>query len=134
MMYGMKDACKKTGLTYEALKFYCNQGLVPHVKRDANNRRLFDDQDIAWIKSLLCLKSCGMSIQEIREYLDLGRLGPASIPRRRHMLEQKRDDLQKAAEKIRESIAYIDQKQQFFDDVLAGRTPYCSSLFPEGVR
>ena len=130
-MYSMKDTCKKTRLTYEALKFYYDQGLVPHVKQDASNRRLFDDQDIAWSKYL---KSCGMSIQKIREYLDLCRLGLASIPQRRHVPEQKRDDLRKGAEKIRDNIACIDQKQQFFDDVLAGRTSYCSSLFPEGVR
>lgn len=44
-------------MTYQALKFYCNQGLVPNVKRDKNNRRVFDDRDIAWISSLICLKS-----------------------------------------------------------------------------
>ena len=33
-MYTMKQACEKTGLSYEILKFYCNQGLVPNVKRD----------------------------------------------------------------------------------------------------
>lgn len=34
MLYSMKQACQKVGMTYEALKFYCNQGLVPNVKRD----------------------------------------------------------------------------------------------------
>ena len=33
-MYTMKEVCKETGMTYEGLKFYCNQGLVPNVKRD----------------------------------------------------------------------------------------------------
>ena len=55
-MYTMKQACEKTGLAYETLKFYCNQGLVPNVKRDKQNRRVFDDRDIAWINSLNCLK------------------------------------------------------------------------------
>ena len=51
----MKDVCRKTGMTYEALKFYCNQGLVPNVKRDENNYRVFSDRDVAWIESLGCL-------------------------------------------------------------------------------
>lgn len=63
-MYTMKEVCRQTGMTYEALKFYCNEGLVPNVKRDANNHRIFDDRDVAWIKSLTCLKNCGMSIQD----------------------------------------------------------------------
>lgn len=52
----MKQVCETTGLTYETLKFYCNQGLVPNVKRGANNRRVFDERDVEWVKSLTCLK------------------------------------------------------------------------------
>ena len=66
-MYTMKEACTQTGLPYETLKFYCNQGLVPNVKRDKNNRRIFSDKDIAWIQSLNCLKNCGMSISEMKQ-------------------------------------------------------------------
>lgn len=63
MIYTMMQACKETGMTYQGLKFYCNEGLIPNVKRDSINRRIFDEHDIAWIKSLSCLRKCGMSIQ-----------------------------------------------------------------------
>ncbi len=43
------------------------KGLVPNVKRDKNNRRVFDAHDIAWIKDLVCLKKCGMCIQEMKD-------------------------------------------------------------------
>lgn len=49
VVYSMKDVCQTVGLTYEALKFYCNQGLVPNVKRDHNNHRVFDEHDIKWM-------------------------------------------------------------------------------------
>ena len=62
-MYSMKEACKLTDMTYENLKFYCNEGLVSNVKRDKRNYRVFDDHDIKWIQSLNCLKNCGMSIE-----------------------------------------------------------------------
>ena len=63
-MYTMKQACELTKLSYETLKFYCNEGLVPNVKRDKNNHRIFDDRDIAWI-------NCDMSIREMKEYIAL---------------------------------------------------------------
>lgn len=126
----MKQVCQEADLTYEALKFYCNQGLVPNVKRDANNRRVFDERDVAWVKSLTCLKSCGMSIQEMKEYLDMCLQGPASIPERQEMLAIKRVDLEKKMAEIQASIDYIDWKQGFYDDVLAGRTEYVSNLLP----
>ena len=45
-MYSMKEACTLTNMTYENLKFYCNEGLVPNVKRDRRNYRVFDEHDI----------------------------------------------------------------------------------------
>ena len=127
-MFTMKQACEQTGLSYETLKFYCNQGLVPNVKRDENNRRIFNQKDIAWIKSLQCLKNCGMGIAEMKEYVRLCQLGEKSIPERKQILSEKRNDLLAQQKAIQESIDYIDWKQQFYDDVLAGKTEYYSNL------
>ena len=130
-MYTMKEACKLTGLPYETLKFYCNQGLVPNVKRSESNYRLFDECDIKWINSLCCLKSCGMSVGEMKEYLALCLQGQASIPERKAILERHREDLEKRMREIQSSIDYIDRKQNFYDEVLAGKTKYFSDLITE---
>ena len=127
-MYTMKEACTQTGLPYETLKFYCNQGLVPNVKRDKNNRRIFSDKDIAWIQSLTCLKNCGMSISEMKEYLTLCLEGESSIPKRKEILKIKQETLREQMNQLQESIDYIDWKQSFYDDVLSGKTPYFSNL------
>ena len=127
-MYTMKDACEKTGLSYETLKFYCNQGLVPNVKRDKNNRRIFNDKDIAWINSLNCLRNCDMSLSEMREYIDLCIEGESSIPKRKEILIAKRAALVEKLQQVQDSIDYIDWKQSFYDDVLSGKTKYYSNL------
>ena len=130
-MYTMKEACTQTGLSYETLKFYCNQGLVPNVRRDEQNRRVFSESDIAWIRSLECLKNCGMGIREMQEYISLCLEGQSSIPHRKKILERKRRELEQELSRIRESIAYIDRKQNFYDDVLSGKAPYVSNLNPD---
>lgn len=56
-MYTMKQVGEETGLAYETLKFYCNQGLIPYVKQDKNNRRVFDEHNLAWIKALSASKT-----------------------------------------------------------------------------
>jgi len=127
-MYTMKDACDKTGLSYETLKFYCNQGLVPNVKRDKNNRRIFNDKDIAWINSLNCLRNCNMSLSEMREYINLCMEGESSIPKRKEILIAKRASLVEKLQQVQDSIDYIDWKQGFYDDVLSGKTKYYSNL------
>lgn len=128
MVYTMMQACKQTNMTYQTLKFYCNEGLVPNVKRDKNNRRVFDERDIAWISSLICLKKCGMSIQEMKEYLAMCLQGEETIPQRKEMLARKQEALRESVKELENSIAYIDWKQNFYDDVLAGKRPYESNL------
>lgn len=127
-MYTMKDVCKQTDMSYETLKFYCNEGLIPNIKRDKNNYRIFDDNNVAWIKSLTCLKNCGMSIQEMKEYLSLCMEGPSTIQQRKVILDKKRKALLEKIAELQKSIDYIDWKQNFYDDVLSGKTEYISNL------
>ena len=124
----MKEACRQVGMGYEALKFYCNEGLVPGVKRDERRRRVFDDSDIAWIRGLICLKKCGMSMEQMKEYLSLCLLGEGSIPQRQAMLARQRETLLARQAELQSSLDFIDRKQQFYRDVQAGRVPYRSSL------
>lgn len=124
----MMQVCKETNLTYQALKFYCNEGLVPNVKRDKNNRRIFDERDVKWIKDLVCLKKCGMSIQEMKVYLDLCLEGESTIPQRKEMLDQKQKELNQQIAELKDCVAYIDWKQGFYDEVFSGKRPYVSNL------
>ena len=128
MLYSMKQTCQKVGMTYETLKFYCNQGLIPNVKRDKNNYRVFDERNIAWIQGLLCLKRCGMSLEDMKLYLALCLKGKATIPQRKEILQKQRDLLVQKMENLQKDIAYIDWKQGYYDDVLSGKIKYTSNL------
>lgn len=130
-MYSMKETCEKVGMSYQTLKFYCNQGLIPNVKRDKNNYRIFDDNNIGWIQSLMCLKKCGMSIQDIKSYLNLCLKGKSSIPERKQILEKQKENLQAKIAELNESINFIDYKQQLYDDMLSGKVEFFSYIIPE---
>lgn len=127
-MYTMMQVCRELGITYQTLKYYCNEGLVPGVKRDCNNRRIFDKKDVKWIKDLTCLKKCGMSILEMKAYLNLCLQGESTIPLRKKMLAKKQDELRASIKGLEESVSYIDWKQNFYDEVLSGQRPYISNL------
>ena len=127
-MYTMMQVCRELRMNYQTLKFYCNEGLVPNVKRDPNNRRIFDEKDVKWIKDLTCLKKCGMSIQEMKEYLNLCLEGKSTITARKEMLSRKEEELRRSICELEESIAYINWKQNFYDEVLSGKRPYVSNL------
>ena len=127
-MYTMKQACEATGLSYETLKYYCKQGLVPNVKRDAANRRCFDDRDIRWIRDLVCLRNCGMGIDDMKRYIALCMQGLESIPERQEILAGHRAKLVERIEELQGYVAYIDHKDELYRDLLAGKRPYVSNL------
>lgn len=127
-MITMKQVCEETNMTYQALKYYCNEGLIPNVKRDSNNHRVFDERDVKWIKDLVCLKKCGMSIQEMKDYLALCLQGESTIYQRKEMLQKKQAALRVTIQELEDSVAYIDWKQNFYDEVLSGKRPYVSNL------
>ena len=127
-MYTMMQVCRELDMTYQTLKFYCNEGLVPNVKRDANNRRVFDERDIRWLRDLMCLKRCDMSIQEMKAYLALCMQGPATIPARKELLTKKQEQLRQSIRRLEASVDYIDWKQDLYDEILAGKRPYESNL------
>ncbi len=119
-MYSMKEACTLTGMTYENLKFYCNEGLVPDVRRDSRNYRVFNDENIKWINSLNCLKNCGMGMAEMKRYLALCQEGPDTIPERKAILSAKREALLRSIQELESAVKYIDRKQRYYDALLAG--------------
>jgi len=127
-MYSMKDACQKIGITYETLKFYCNEGLVPNVKRDQNNYRVFDEKDINWLSNLSCLKKCGMRIKDMKIYINLCLQGQSTIPERKKILNKQKDNLIERIQELNKCVDYIDGKQQFYDDVLDEKIKYQSYL------
>lgn len=127
-MYTMKEACQQVGMTYETLKFYCNQGLVPNVKRDSRNYRIFDQNDIQWIRGLICLKQCGMSLEDMKAYMRLCLKGQETIPKRKQILKAQRRQIEEKIAGLKQALDYIDWKQGFYDDVMAGKTEYRSNL------
>lgn len=127
-MYIMKEVCEKVGISYETLRFYCNEGLVPNVKRDKNNYRDFDERNISWLKSLQCLKKCDMSIADMKKYMSLRLGGASTIPERKRLLAIQRELLLRKIKETNESIEFIDNKQKYFNDVLAGEIKYTSNL------
>lgn len=127
-IYTMMQVCRKLDMTYQTLKCYCNEGLVPNAKTRANNRRIFDEHDVKMDQRFNMFKKCGLSIQEMKDYLERVYKENATILLRKEMLAKKREELEKSIRELEDSIDYIDWKQNFYDNVLTGKQPYISNL------
>lgn len=127
-MYSMKQVCEMTGLSYETLRFYCNEGLIPNVRRASNNYRQFDDRDVAWLRGLLLLRKCGMGLADMKAYMNLCLQGKRSIPERQQMLTRQEALLRDRMAELQACMDFIRNKQRYYRQVLDGEVPYTSNL------
>lgn len=70
MYYTVKEVADKTGLSSYTIRYYLSEGLFPNIHRNKNGTRLFSDNDLEAFYIIDCLKKCGMSIIEIRQYME----------------------------------------------------------------
>lgn len=132
--YSLKEASEKAGISQRTLRFYCNEGLVPGLRRNEHNYRIFTEKNIEWVRNLSCLRNCGMRVSEMKRYVQLCRQGRETIPERQEILKTKMQNLRQEIERIEKNMDFIMYKQQFYQDVLEGKQEYVSNLEEDGVE
>jgi len=77
---------EKYGLTADTLRYYERIGLLPPVGRTAGGIRNYDESDCRWVEYIKCMRSAGVSIETLVEYVRLFHEGSATIPARKKLL------------------------------------------------
>lgn len=121
MTYSVREVADKTGLTTYTVRYYHDHGLLPFVKRDKNNNRVFDDVDLEWIHLITCLRQTGMSLENIKHYFDLVIKGESTVPERYQiMLDQQKQTLNEIAE-LKTHLETINKKVAHYADILTNK-------------
>lgn len=118
MTYSVQEVATRMGLTTYTVRYYHDHGLLPFVKRDKNNHRVFDDADLEWLHLITCLRQTGMPLHEIKHYFDLVIKGESTVPERHEiMLAQRQRTLDEIAE-LNAHLDTINTKVAHYADIL----------------
>lgn len=109
-MLRIGDVAARTGLSIDALRYYEREGLLGPVERDAGGRRLYDPDSLHLLDVLLCLRRTGMPVRKSREFADLVRSGPATVPDRVEVLRTHRAAVVDRMRQLESDLAVIDEK------------------------
>ena len=123
MKYTVKQLADKMEISEHTLRYYTDMGLLP-CGRDKNNRRVFDQESVNWVEGIKCLRSCGVSIEAIKEYSDLcmeKETEERLRARETIFLQQQKVAHQRLAQ-AQATADYIDKKVEHYRAVLAGET------------
>lgn len=122
MAYTIKEIVKKTGISPYTLRFYEKEGVLPTVDRDANGVRKFSEHYIDCVETVQALRSTGLPLAEIKQYVELYKSGDRTLHLRKTMLanqkskvEEQITRLMKTLEKLNYKLALIDAQENKFD-------------------
>ncbi|MDR3144982.1 MAG: MerR family transcriptional regulator [Treponema sp.] len=128
MFFTIKQVSEKTALPPHVLRYYENEGLLPSVGRSLNGVRRYSEHDLEWIGLICCLKNTGMSIKQIRNFVELSLKGDETLRERCEMLrehkkivEKQIEEMQKYLQKVTHKIDYFSRQYENYK--LAGEQP-----------
>ena len=90
MSYSISQVAKMMGVTPSTLRYYDQEGLLPHIKR-VNGMRVFEDEDFRWLRVLNCLKNTKMPIKKIRKYVELAQKGDETLQERYQLIQEQKE-------------------------------------------
>lgn len=114
MGYTVKAAAEKANLSPHVLRYYEKEGLLPHIGRSKSGIRHYTDEDLEWLSLVCCLKNTGMSIKQIRDFVNLSLQGPETLQDRCRMLREHKRDVENRIVEMNRHLETVTCKIAFF--------------------
>lgn len=106
----IKEVSEKYGISSDTLRYYERVGVLPPITRTSGGIRDFGEEDLVWIELVLCMRSAGLPIEAIIEYVRLFQLGDSTFSARLKLLSEQRRKLIEQREKIDITIDRLNYK------------------------
>ncbi len=115
------EVSKKYNITPDTIRYYEKIGLIPHVPRNKSGIRDFDENSCNWIEFIKCMRSAGLSIEVLTQYISLFKQGNKTAKVRKELLVEQRKKLLEKQEDINRTIKRLDYKIELYNDIILGK-------------
>jgi len=115
MEYSISQVAEMYNLSIHTLRYYEKEGLLPFVKRTKSGIRKFDDEAIAGIKIVECLKKSGMPLKDIKVFRDWCQEGDSSLVKRRDMFYERRKTVLAQIAELQKVLDVINFKCSYYE-------------------
>ncbi|HJC48253.1 MAG TPA: MerR family transcriptional regulator [Candidatus Lachnoclostridium pullistercoris] len=114
----IKEVSEKYGIPQGTLRYYEKVGLIPHVTRSAGGIRNYQESDLAWVELAKCMRSAGLSVEVLLEYVKLYQQGDPTIPARLSLLKDQRSLLLQQKKQIETALDRLDFKISRYEEAM----------------
>jgi DNA-binding transcriptional MerR regulator len=111
------QVAERTGLSVHALRFYEREGILADpVRREANGRRVYSEDDVEWLDMCIKFRSSGMPLGTIRRYTELIRQGAGNELERLELLRSHQQHVADQIEELTECLRVITYKVDIYTE------------------
>mgnify|MGYP000338747005 FL=1 len=121
MSFSIKDASEKLGIPPHTIRYYDKEGLLPSLQRDEHGNRVFEPEDLEWIKLMTCFRVTGMPVVALKQIVDLAMHGDSTIAERRTILENHKLELQKRQLELDQAFEAVNLKLEKYESIQKGK-------------
>ncbi|MFT8315872.1 MAG: MerR family transcriptional regulator [Clostridium sp.] len=104
------EVSEKFDVSQDTLRYYERIGLIPHVNRNKSRIRDYTEEDCGWIEFIKCMRSAGLPIEVLIEYVGLFQQGDETVETRKELLIEQRKQLMARMEDMKKTLERLDYK------------------------
>lgn len=122
MVYTVGEAAKRLGVSPSTLRYYDKEGLLPFVERSSGGIRMFRESDFEWLQVIECLKKAGMSIKDIRQYIEMALQGDSTIEARLELFRRQQKVVAQQMAALQHTMEMLRYKCWYYETAKAAGT------------
>ena len=115
------EVSQKYGISADTLRYYERIGLIPPVPRNRSGIRDYDEASCGWVELMKCMRSAGVQIEALIEYVALYQQGDVTLDARKELLKEQREQLLARMAEMQASLDRLDYKIDLYERGLMGR-------------
>jgi DNA-binding transcriptional MerR regulator len=115
------EMSEKFGVSQDTLRYYERIGLIPHINRSKNGNRDYTEEDCKWVEFIKCMRSAGLPIEVLIEYVGLFQQGDETIEARKELFVEQRKQLITRMEDMQKTLERLDYKIARYEQEVVGK-------------
>jgi DNA-binding transcriptional MerR regulator len=114
----VKEVSEKYNITQDTLRYYERVGMIPEVTRTSGGIRSYQQKDLDWVELAICMRSAGLPVEVMIEYVQLCKEGESTIPARLELLQKQREALHQQRKQLDTTLDRLNYKIEKYEKAI----------------
>jgi len=112
------EVSERYAISADTLRYYERIGLIPPVQRNVSGIRDYCELDLRRVEFIKCMRSAGLPVEVLIEYIALVQQGDNTIEARKEILIEQRDLLATRMKEMQKTLDLLNHKIEVYENAV----------------